>query len=164
MTRSAGMAAVFAVVLACLAPGCGGGQSRGAAEDVRNFQCRNRRVAYIATNHFAGPEVGVVIDCAERGPRVKRWVVIDDSGGKQTGEHSLTARVFDDLWEKIESTGWHNLGDCDNPGAGEGDPAYKFGIQDENGSVSLACEGKELPFPFDRLLNELDLLVAEHGL
>ena len=158
------LSVIVAVALVSLALGCGGSQNQGVSEDVRNFECANRRVAYIATGHFAGPEVGVVIDCAERGPRIKRWVVIDDSGGKETGEHSLTVRQFNDLWEKVDSTGWQNLSDCDNPDAGEGDPAYKFGIQDQNGSVSLACDGKQLPFPYDRLLNEIDLLVAEHGL
>jgi hypothetical protein len=156
--------------------GCGGAKGGGGAAEQYDFDCRNRRMAYIATGHFAGPEVGVVVDCAERGPRIKRWVVMDVQAGEQTGEqageqagrqtnqHSLTAREFDRLWEKFDSTGWRMLGDCDNPAAVEGDPAYKFGIQDHNGSVSLACAGKTLPFPFDRMLNELDLLVAQYGL
>lgn len=155
---------VAIAMITAFATGCGGGQKPTNDTEVGDFKCRDRRVAYIATGHFAGPEVRVVVDCAERGPRIKRRVALDDKGGEQTGEHSLSVAQFNDLWEKIESTGWRNLDDCDNPSASEGDPAYKFGIKDENGAASLACAGKELPFPFDRLLNELDLLVAEHGL
>lgn len=157
----AGLAAGLALVAL---PACGGGQDKQVLTENAEFKCRQRRVAYIATGHFAGREVGVVADCAERGPRIRRWIVIDDAGGKQTGEHSLSVRQFNTLWEKIDSTGWRNLEDCEQTEPREGEPGYKFGIKDDNGAISLACAGRQLPFPFDRLANELDLLVAEHGL
>lgn len=165
--RAIPLAAVTALLSAALVlplNGCGSSQKSAMDPGAADFKCRDRRIAYIATGHFAGPEVRVIVDCAERGPRISRVVKLDDKGGEQTGEHSLTVAQFNTLWEKVESTGWRNLSDCDNPAAEEGDPAYKFGIKDENGASSLACAGKELPFPFDRLLNEIDLLVAEHGL
>ena len=154
------LAAAIAVALA----GCGGKTAPKESEYNKNFACKDRQVAYIATNVFAGPQVGVVVDCAERGPRIKRWVVIDENGGKKTGDKSLTAIEFDELWEKIESTGWRNLSDCENPNAAEGDPAYRYRISDAEQTVNLACAGNELPFPFNRMTNELDLIVAKYGL
>lgn len=143
--------------------GCGGGQRGGASGAEDAFACKDRRVAYIVTGSFAGPEVGVALDCAERGPRIYKWVVAEKGGNKDTQEHSLSPGEFDAVWEKIDSTGWRNLGDCENPGAGEGDPVYKIGIQDHNNTASVTCAGKTLPFPFAGIVNELDLKVAEHG-
>ena len=161
MTRALSLATL--ATLLCLSA-CGGGQKKTSGGDDKSFACDKRRIAYIATNHFAGPEVGVVVDCAERGPRIKRWVVIDKDGGKSTNEHSLTTAEFEDLWEKVDSTGWRNLTDCDNPEMVEGDPLYRFGIKQQDDATSLTCGGKTLPFPYDRLTNELDLLVAQYSL
>jgi hypothetical protein len=159
------MALALAVTAALLGQvGCGGSQKGAAASsDDQEFQCKNRRIAYIVTGSFAGPEVGVVVDCAERGPRIMKWVVLSEQGDRQTMEHSLTSAEFDDLWKRIESTGWRNLGDCDNPDAVEGDPEYKIGVQDDVMNKSMACTGKELPFPFNRMVNELDLKAAEYS-
>ena len=160
----AAMPLCLALTLALALPACGGGQKQPSDNGDKSFDCDARRIAYIATNHFAGPEVGVVVDCAERGPRIKRWVVIDEDGGKSTNEHSLTTAEFEDLWEKVDSTGWRNLTDCDNPEMVEGDPLYRFGIKQQDDATSLTCGGKTLPFPYDRLTNELDLLVAQYSL
>ena len=159
---SLALATLASVALLCT--GCGGAKGADNGGQVNNFDCDDRRIAYIASNHFAGRQVGVVVDCAERGPRIKRWVVIDEEGGKKTGEHSLTPEQFDELWGKVDSTGWRNLIDCDNPEAAEGDPLYRFGIKQQEETISLTCGGKTLPFPYDRLTNELDLLVAQYGL
>jgi hypothetical protein len=153
-------------VLAALAAlaACGGPQKSAAdSSGDRDFQCKERRIAYIVTGSFAGPEVGVVVDCAERGPRIMKWQVIGVAGDKKTMESSLSEGEFQELWQRVESTGWRHLGNCDNPEAVEGDPRYKIGIADESQSVSLECDGKELPFPYDRIVNELDLKAAEYG-
>lgn len=158
-------AAGLALVIALLAQvACGGSQKRAAASsDEQEFQCKDRRVAYIVTGSFAGPEVGVVVDCAEHGPRIHKWVVLTVQGDRKTMEHSLTPAEFDELWKRIESTGWRHLGDCDNPAAVEGDPEYKIGVKDDVLSKSMVCHGKELPFPYNRMVNELDLKAAEYG-
>lgn len=150
---------LFVLFTAC------GGKARGSGESMSQdeFQCKDRRVAYIVTGSFAGPELGVIIECEGRGPRISKWHVLSSEGDKKTMDHSLTPEEFDTLWEKIESTGWRNLGDCNNPEAVEGDPVYKIGIKDDSMSVSMTCEGKELPFPYNRLVNELDLKAAEYA-
>lgn len=147
-----------------LVAACGGSQSTGPqSTDEQEFLCKERRIAYIVTGSFAGPEVGVVVDCAERGPRIMKWQVLSKDGDKKTMQHSLGAGEFNALWERVESTGWRHLGDCDNPEAVEGDPAYKIGVKDESLAVSMECAGKELPFPYNRLVNELDLKAAEYA-
>lgn len=151
------------VLLALFVVACGG-KASGKKRADGAFSCDDRRVAYIGTGLFAGPEVGVVISCAERGPQIRRWVVLDESGSKQDGARSLTPGEFDELWTKIDGTGWHNLSDCDNPNAGDGDPSYKIGIKNQQMAVSLSCTGNPLPFPFDRIVNELDLLVGKYSL
>lgn len=152
------------LVLAALWAACGGAD-KGPAQPAAGpeFACKDRRAAYIVTGSFAGPEVGVVMDCAEVGPRISKWIVLDEDGDRRTMEHSLTPGEFDALWDKIESTGWRHLGDCDNPQAAEGDPAYKIGVKDHVLAVTMNCAGKELPFPYNRLVNELDLKAAEYG-
>jgi hypothetical protein len=115
------------------------------------------------TGSFAGPEVGVVVDCAERGPRIMKWQVIGVTGDRKSMERSLSPGEFHELWQRIESTGWRHLGNCANPEAVDGDPMYKIDIQDDDLSVSLECDGKVLPFPYDRIVNELDLKAAEYG-
>lgn len=154
---------VCALALAILA-GCHGKKGAAPVMDDPNFNCADRRIAYIATGGFAGPEVAVVADCAESGPRIKKWIVMDDAGTRKDGAHSLTGGEFDDLWEKIESTGWRNLGDCDQTEAREGEPLYRFSVANNQVNKDLLCAGKVLPFPFDRIANELDLLTAEYGL
>ncbi len=151
------------MILALLTTACGGKQTTTTRADLENFDCKERRAAYVATGTFAGREVGVVIDCAERGPRVKKWRLLGEGDDRKTIEHSLTPGEFDTLWEKLESTGWRQLEDCDNPDAVEGDPEYKIGIKDHALAVAVTCAGKELPFPYNRLVNELDLKVAEYG-
>jgi hypothetical protein len=159
-TRQAAFAAA-AVQAIALMLGCGGSGTRSAAPTT-DFECKDRRVAYIVTNSFAGPEVGVVIDCAKRGPRLEKWRVLDEGGDRQASDFSLTPGEFEDVWERVEATGWRNLGDCDNPDASEGDPEYKIGIKDHAAAVSVTCVGKELPFPYNKLITELDLIAAAH--
>lgn len=153
------------MVVALGSAGCGGRPAAGSGSDepAIEFECKDRRVAYIVTGGFAGPEVGVVMDCASTGPRIHKWVVLNEEGDKKTLEHSLDPDSFDEVWEKIESTGWRNLSDCDNPEAGPGDPEYKIGVKDHTLAVSMSCVGKTLPFPYNRVVNELDLIVAQFG-
>ena len=142
-----------------------GCQPRKAPEkptETSDFECKERRAAYIATGGFAGKEAGVLLDCQEHGPRIESWRALD-GGGKKTSEHSIEPREFDDLWSEIEATGWRNLGDCDKTEAGEGEATYKIGVKDETHSSSLTCAGKELPFPYNRLIDSLDLLAGKYS-
>jgi hypothetical protein len=70
--------------------------------------------------------------------------------------------ALESLWKKIESTGWRYLENCDNPSAADDDPVYTVDVADDKSSVSLSCPGqaRSMPFPFDRLINELDLEAA----
>ncbi|MCG8420171.1 MAG: hypothetical protein MJE77_19750 [Proteobacteria bacterium] len=127
------------------------------------FECNERRAAYILRGGFTGYEVGVAIDCDKSGPRVYTWQLAAENDTRATREHSLSPGEFDRIWQAIESTGWRNLGDCNNPHAEEGDPTYKIGIKDHSIANSMACSGKALPFPYNRLVDELDLVSAKYS-
>ena len=59
---------------------CGGRQNQ-ADREAHQFECRDRSATYKASKHIAGEEIGVALDCAESGPRIKRWKV--DKNGKR---------------------------------------------------------------------------------
>ncbi len=150
-----------AVATLLLAAACGGaGGSRGKLRTIEEFTCQKRRAEYSATGGFGFVEAGVAISCSGETAKLDTWRVLNDKGNRKDSSFSLSQVEFEDLWKRIESTGWRNLTDCNNPGAADDDPAYTIDISDENTEVSLSCQGKELPFPFDRLVNELDLKAA----
>jgi hypothetical protein len=144
------------------ATACGGGSQTGRSmERVTDFECRERRVEYLLAGGFVALEAGVSVTCKGDTVSLKTWRVTDKAGTTHRKSHALSQVEFDELWAKIESTGWRNLGDCDNPEAGDGDPLYVIDIGDIDYNVSLNCQGKgELPFPYNRLVNELDLKAA----
>ena len=50
------------------------------------FNCKDRIASYIASSHMGGDELGVQMDCAEAGPRIKRWRT--DKTGHAPGRHA----------------------------------------------------------------------------
>lgn len=155
MTRLVGLA--VAALCAC----GGGAKSTGGGDGYTSFKCYERRVTYSVNGGFAGAEVGVSIECAESGSvKLVKWRT-DEDGTEDTDTFPLEQWEFDELWKKIDSTGWRHLDEeCDNPDAVDGDPVYQFEIADAMASNAMMCEGTELPFPYDRLVNELDLKAA----
>lgn len=153
---------IAVVILALLAGACGGGAQAGRSmEQSADFECRDRRVEYLLAGGFVALEAGVSVTCQGGDVRLETWRVTDKQGTTKRKAHALSQEDFNELWAKIESTGWRNLGDCDNPDAAEGDPLYVIDIADVDHNVSLNCSGKgTLPFPYDRLVNELDLKAA----
>ncbi len=145
--------------------GCGGAKSRTAAgADLEGFVCNDRRVEYAVVGGFVAAEAGITVDCINDNPKLSRWRVDGDSGERTDITHRLGGGQFEDLWTKIDSSGWRFLEqDCDNPEAADDDPVYSIEIGDHATSVTLTCSGKELIFPYNRIINELDLLSAGLG-
>jgi len=159
--RLAFRAATAAATLATLAAtsACGAHQHR-TTEDDRLFACKDRSAEYIVVGGIGGDEVGVALDCSDAGPRVRRWKVGQD-GTREENAKSLTPGEFDDLWAKIEATGWKNIQDCAQPAA-QGDPVYTFDVKNEDDKASFSCSGRgELPFPWGSLVDELDQAAAQ---
>jgi hypothetical protein len=152
VTALAAVAAVAAAVLW----GCGGGQREQSARDAQRFDCRGRRASYIATHHLAGDEIGVQIDCADAGPRIKRWRS-ERSGTRQEDARSLTPGEFDKVWREIDGTGWPNLHDCGNGTGGKRDPIYVFDIKDDQNQASFQCQSQSVPYPYNGIVDPLDL-------
>src|SRR5262245_34089425 len=91
---------------------CSGAQKQ-ADRESQSFSCRERAASYIATKHIAGDEIGVLIDCDQTGPRVKRWKT-DKNGKRVEDERAITPNDFDKAWKEIDGTGWAYLKDCSN--------------------------------------------------
>jgi len=140
---------------------CGGARPQ-LRDDDEVFACRERAASYLLIGGLAGAEVGVSIDCAERGPRVRRWVV-DQRGGRDERSRSLAPDSFDEIWERLDGAGWRHTSDCaaaDSPT----DPVYTFDFKDASGAASFSCAGRgELPFPYHGLVDELDLAARGVG-
>ena len=144
---------------AAVAIGACGGASHGAHGGDDGFDCRDRAASYVVVGSLAGAEVGVAMDCAERGPRLRRWVVVSGDERDERAR-SMTPREFEDIWSRIEGAGWRFLEDCDS-NAAPTDPIYTFDVKDWNGTVSFACAGRgPLPFPYAGLIDELDQAAA----
>jgi hypothetical protein len=151
---------------------CGGGAVAAAAEadePLVDFECNRRRAEYMVVGGFVAPESGVTMDCAHGQPRIVRWR--SDGGAEQIrSAHPLTAEQFEATWEKIDATGWRFLArtcagsrPAGKKPRGPRQPIYTIDVGDSSSSVSLSCTGVELPFPYDRLVNELDLRAAGFG-
>ena len=149
--------------LALLASGCAGAPATtGGSRATDDFECRDRRAEYIVVGGFAAPEAGVRAECEGGIPRLSRWRLVD--GERITDSTELSAEQFEALWIKIDATGWRHLADdCENPAASPGDPAYTMDVADHALARSFGCSGRTLPFPYDRIVNELDLRAAGLG-
>lgn len=157
----AAAAATAYVAGVCLAGGCGAGAREQAQREAQDFRCRDRSVGYTATGHIAGQEIGVQMDCAEAGPRLKRWK-IDKGGGRVEDARSLTPGEFDRIWRDIAGTGWENLKDCTTGTLGKQDPIYKFDVRDDQNQASFSCQSTTLPFPYNGIADPLDV-AAQRG-
>ena len=144
--------------LACLAgslAACGGSRDQ-IAREAQSVDCRGRRASYVAARHMAGDEIGVQIDCAEAGPRIKRWRV-DKAGTRQDDARGMTPGEFDKVWKEIDGTGWPYLHDCSNGTGGKLDPVYMFDIKDDQNKAAFQCQSQSMPYPYNDIVDPLDL-------
>jgi hypothetical protein len=149
------------VLVAVLATACGGAQKR-ANEEMQQFQCKDRYASYVATGHISGDELGVQMDCAEAGPRIKRWRT-DKKGKHEEDAHPIAPNDFDKAWKEINGTGWENLKECTNGSLEKSDPVYQFDIKDDENQSSFSCQTREVPYPYNDITDALDLLAAQNG-
>lgn len=146
--------------LLVLAIACGGGERERIAREAQRFECRKRVASYVATHHLAGDELGVEMDCAEAGPRIRRWKM-DKLGTRTEDAHGLTPGQFDQVWKEIEGTGWQYLHDCSNGTGGKQDPIYLFDIKDDQTARQFSCQSQTMPYPYNDLVDPLDLTAQE---
>jgi hypothetical protein len=147
----------FLLALLVLAS-CGGNKEPAMPSSWADFDCKGRKVAYFVVGGMAADEAGVTIDCATQGPRVLRWAVEKD-GTRTEDSGNITPGEFDDLWKRIEGTGWRHLGDC--PPDVDGDvPVYTFDVADHDGAVTFQCDALRPTFPWNTLIDELDQFAA----
>jgi hypothetical protein len=140
---------------------CSGAQRRADEESV-SFRCRERMASYIATKHIGGDEVGVLMDCDEAGPRIKRWRT-DKNGQRVEDVHAVTPTDFDRAWKEIDGTGWAYLRDCANGSLDKRDPVYVFDIKDDQQKASFQCQTREVPYPYNDIADPLDMLAQKSG-
>jgi len=140
---------------ALAAAGCGARQKQADAE-AQEFACKDRIVSYMATHHLGGDEIGVQMDCASAGPRIKRWR-IDKAGTRQEDARSMTPGEFDGVWKEIDGSGWAFLKDCSNGDGGPQDPVYVFDIKDDQQQASFQCQSMKMPYPYNTIVDPLDL-------
>jgi hypothetical protein len=142
-----------------IAAGCGGGQ-HGARSSGPAFTCDNRHAEYMESGGIMYPEQGVRMKCAGDVPTVEEY--FDDEKGKETKRSAkISAGAWEKSWSAFEGSGWRLLNDCKNAGAGDKDPIYTFEIANDDKTVSFQCQGKQLPFPYDSVLNALDSAKGE---
>ena len=150
--------ALIAIVLGA----CGAGAREQAKREAQYFECKNRSVSYIASHHMAGAEVGVQMDCAEAGPRIKRWKT-DKQGARLEDGHAMTPGEFDDIWRQIDGTGWPNLKNCSNGNGGKQAPVYVFDIKDDQNQATFECQTQSMPFPYNTIVDPLDVAAQKGG-
>lgn len=156
-------AVLAAAALAPLALACGPKTDSAATKrDLSQFECNERMISYMVAGGFAAEEAGVTVQCDGENPRLITWRV--DDGQRSEKSNPLSGDQFDTLWKNIDSTGWRHVEqDCKNPSAKDGDPAYIIEVGDYALTATLNCDGTSLPFPYDRIVNELDLRAAGFG-
>jgi hypothetical protein len=156
------------IALVVVAAGCGPSTPRRRApgENV-DFECRGRRAEYMVVGGFVAPEAGVSMVCDNDRPMLTVWRV-DQGESRSEKDHAMSPGQFEDTWDKIDSTGWRYL-DKECPGStarkkprkGQAaDPLYTIDVGDHGTSSSFTCGARELPFPYNQLVNELDLQAA----
>jgi hypothetical protein len=147
------------VVLLAVLAACGG-TNKQVEREQQQFNCKDRSASYMAVKDISGDERGVLLDCAEAGPRIKRWKT-DKSGTRQEDARNITPGQFDAAWKEIAGTGWENLKDCTNGTLDKRDPVYQFDIKDDENKASFSCQTREVPYPYFDITNALDQLAME---
>lgn len=147
------------VVLLGVLAACGG-TSKQVQREQQQFNCKDRAASYMAVKDISGEERGVQIDCAEVGPRIKRWKT-DKNGTRQEDARNITPGQFDAAWKEIAGTGWENLKDCTNGTLEKRDPVYQFDVKDDENKASFSCQTREVPYPYFDITNALDQLGME---
>jgi hypothetical protein len=150
---------IAAVTTAWTAAACGSRQHQ-ADREQQYFECRERQASYVASKHIAGDELGVMIDCASDGPRIRRWRT-DKMGKRDEDGRALTPGEFDRIWKEIDGTGWPNLGDCANGSLEERDPVYVFDVKDDSHQATFQCQTRVVPYPYNDISDVLDLAAAQ---
>ena len=111
---------------------------------------------------MGGDEVGVQMDCIEKGPRVKRWRM-DKQGKRIEDEHPMSPVEFDKIWREIDGTGWPNLHDCGNGTGGKQDPIFTFDIRDDTNKATFSCQSSSMPYPYNTIVDPLDFASQKSG-
>ena len=143
-------------VMLCAALFACGGQNKQIAEEMQSFKCRERSAAYNAVKTISADEIGVLMDCAAGGPRIKRWKTLKN-GQHLEDTRGMTPGEFDKTWTEIDGIGWPYLHDCPNGTLLKSDPVYTFDIKDDTNKASFACQTHEVPYPYFDITNALDL-------
>jgi hypothetical protein len=146
------------IIMAVLAA-CGARQQQANREAI-DFDCRERAASYIATGHLAADELGVMIDCQEAGPRIRRWKT-DKMGHRIADERPLSPADFNKVWKEIDATGWTYLKDCSSGSLEKGDPVYVFDIKDDEHEATFQCQTRDVPYPYNDITDVLDLMAAQ---
>lgn len=147
------------VVLLAVLAGCGG-TNKQVQREQQAFDCKDRYATYIVVGDISGDERGVQLDCADAGPRIKRWKT-DKTGKHVEDSRNITPSQFDTAWTQIQGTGWENLKDCSNGSLGKRDPVYQFDIKDDQNKASFSCQTREVPYPYFDITNSLDQLAMQ---
>ena len=147
------------VVLLAVLAGCGG-TTKQVQREQQAFDCKDRYATYIVVGDISGDERGVQLDCADAGPRIKRWKT-DKTGKHVEDSRNITPGQFDTAWTQIQGTGWENLKDCTNGSMAKRDPVYQFDIKDDQNKASFSCQTREVPYPYFDITNSLDQLAMQ---
>jgi hypothetical protein len=145
---------LLGVLVAC------GGTNKQVQREQQAFDCKDRYATYIVVGDISGDERGVQLDCAEAGPRIKRWKT-DKNGKREEDSRNVTPGQFETAWTQIQGTGWENLHDCANGTLGKRDPVYQFDIKDDQNKASFSCQTREVPYPYFDITNPLDQLAMQ---
>jgi len=157
MMRAIGRGAAL-VALIATAAACGGATKATRTVDA-SFACRGRTAGYTATHHIGG-DLGISIDCAEVGPRLKVWRA-DAKGDRREDARSMTASEFEAVWKEIDGTGWPNLRDCGNGSLDKRDPLYTFAVKDDERAATFHCQTRVVPYPYNDIADPLDRAAAQ---
>ena len=144
-------------------------RARAAAPGAIRSRARPRRStagagspATSSTHHMGGDELGVQIDCARAGPRIKRWRS-DKAGNRQEDAHGLTpGRVRHDLEARSTAPAGRTCTTARNGTGGKHDPIYMFDIKDDQNQASFQCQSQSMPYPYNDIVDPLDL-AAQQG-
>jgi len=149
------------VVLVAVLAACGG-TNKQVQREQQAFNCKDRSASYVVVGDISGDERGVLLDCADAGPRVKRWKT-DKHGTRQEDSRAVTPGDFDKTWAQVQGTGWENLHDCTNGSLEKRDPVYQFDVKDDENKASFSCQTREVPYPYFDITNPLDMLGSQGG-